>query len=112
MEDQLQFNFPVIYHLGIYESALRWSGNSVPVTILEETSARVRVRLERDYASLAAAGTELEVRQTELQRVLGVTLAGMIADKDTWASSVWTMDGQYVSMGILGTKEGLKRKIG
>lgn len=111
MEEQLEFNFPVIYHLGIYESVLKWSGYSVPVTILEETSERMKVRLERDYTSLALAGTELEVRQTELQRVLGVTLAETLTGKDRWASSVWTMDGRYLSMGILGAKEVLGRMI-
>ena len=105
MEEQLELTFPAIYHLGIYESVLKWSGYSVPVTILEETSERIKVRLERDYSSLALVGTELEVRQTELQRVLGVTLAETLTGKDRWASSVWTVDGQYLSMGILGTKE-------
>ncbi len=112
MVEQLEFNFPAIYHLGIYESALRWSGDSVPVTVLEETSGRIRVRVERDYLPLALTGTELEVRQTELQRLLGVTLTGILKDKDSWASSLWTQDGQYLSMGFLGTKEKLERKMG
>ncbi len=112
MVEQLEFNFPAIYHLGIYESALRWSGDSVPVTVLEETSGRIRVRLERNYNSFVSAGTELEVRQTELQRVLGVTLTGILKEKESWASSLWTQDGQYLSMGILGTKEKLERKMG
>ncbi len=110
MVGQLEFSFPAIYHLGIYESALRWSGDSVPVTVLEETSGRMRVRLERDYSSFALAGTELELRQTELQRILGVTLSEILEEKDSWASSVWKIEGQYLSMGILGTEEKLGRK--
>ncbi len=109
MTNQLQFNFPAIYHLGIYESGLRWSGDSVPVTILGETSARVRVRLERDYAALVKAGTELEVRQTELQRVLGVTLQEILTDKDRWTTSLWNSEGEFVGYGVLGTKEKLMK---
>lgn len=111
MVEQLEFNFPVIYHLGIYELTLRWSGNSVPVTVLEETSGQIRVRLERDYSPLVLAGTELEIRQTELQRVLGVTPSEILKEKNRWASSLWTQEGQYLSMGILGEKERLERKM-
>ena len=109
---QLELHFPVIYHLGIYESALRWSGQSVPVTILEESDNRMRVRLERDYASLAQAGMELQVCRTSFQETLEMTLQQAVADRNIWANSLWTLEGQFIGYGILGTKEKLTRRIG
>lgn len=123
MEEQLELNFPgsqlelplehqppTKYNLRIYESTLQLSGDYLRVTLLEQTEERIRLRFQQDYPPFVRAGTELEVRQTELQRVLGITLLEILAEKDCWASSLWTQEGQYVGMGILGTKEKLEKK--
>lgn len=110
MVSQLELNLPEKYYLGIYEDSLKWGGYSVPVTILEVADDMIKLRLEQDYASLAKVGAKIELRQTEFQKALGMTLPKALKDQSNWVSSLWDLEGQFVGYGILGTKEKLRRK--
>lgn len=109
--EQLEFDFPKRYYIGIYESPLRWSGKSVPITILEERDDLMRIRVERAYDPLIATGTILEVRSSGIAKVMGITPPEALLEERNWASSLWTLEGDYMGSGILGTKGKLDRRI-
>ena len=69
---QLELPFSPQYYLGIYESPLRWSGYSVPITTLSEGNECLTIRLEQDYHPVAVRGAEFRIRLSPFQKILGV----------------------------------------
>lgn len=108
LELALEFQPPTRYRLGIYESPLQWSGEYVRVALVDQTDENMRVRLQQDYLPFAHAGTEFEVRLTGFPQALKMTLPEIVRDQSNWTSSLWTLEGQFVGYGILGTKEKMK----
>lgn len=103
---------PPRFYLGIYESPLSWNGTSARVRIVSETDDLIRVQLQQNYPPFGTVGTELDLRQTEFQRAVGMTLPSTISDKRNWTSSLWTPSGEFVSYAILGIEEKLKLRAG
>ncbi|MBI4152857.1 hypothetical protein HY495_04045 [Candidatus Woesearchaeota archaeon] len=108
---QLELPFPAQYYLGIYESALHWSGRSVPITTLSENDEYMTICLERDYQPLAARGTRLEIRPSPFQQLIGLTLSDIVKDTTTWAVELRSREGEWIGHGVVGTKEKFGKRI-
>ncbi|MBS3169150.1 hypothetical protein J4210_01590 [Candidatus Woesearchaeota archaeon] len=109
---QLELPFSPQYYLGIYESPLRWSGYSVPITTLSEGNECLTIRLEQDYQPLAARGMELEIHSSLFQQIIGLTLSDIVKDTTLRAVQLWSAEGQWIGHCVVGTKEKLRQRIG